>query len=101
MSVCIAAISDDKKIVVSSDLMVSLLGGAFSADLSLIKGREIALQQWAIGFAGDDIGRVKPLVARVKHALVGVDELSAEAVASAVLKSYHAERSALAVETHL
>jgi hypothetical protein len=100
----VAAIASTNEIVVASDLMVTLLGGTFSADMSLLKGREIVNARWAIAFAGEEIGRVSPIVSRVRDELRDKAEegaLSVEAVAESVMRHYQRERTALAVEKYL
>src|SRR3990167_4457580 len=101
MSICIVAIAERSKIVIAADTMVSLMGGAFSADATMTKGGELVRRRWGVAFAGDDVGRVLPVLARVKEDVSARDALTVEDVAGSLVRHYHAERTALAVETHL
>lgn len=101
MSICIVAIAERSKMVIAADTMVSLQGGAFSADATMTKGMELVPHRWGAAFAGDDVSRALPLLARVKKELSGRNALTVEDVAGSLVRGYHAERTALAVETHL
>ena len=52
-------------------------------------------------FAGDDVGRVPSVLARVRGEIFRHSTISPEDVAACVLRHYHRERSELATETHL
>jgi hypothetical protein len=66
VTICIAAIAERKSIVTVSDTMIST--DYFSADLMAVKSDQLH-PDWRVLFAGNDIGRVPSVLARIKDAL--------------------------------
>lgn len=89
VTVCIAALCENRrKIVFVSDTKFSF-GGAHSADDIAIKAIEIH-SRWSLLFAGDDVPSVPFVVARAKLALEKIDVPTPEQASSAVDEAHRA-----------
>jgi hypothetical protein len=97
MTVCIAAIAESGKSIISvTDQMLG--AGVMTADLPMmLKGKRIA-QNWTASFAGNDVSVVPPIMRKVEERLDGDDASEVGRVFASV---YQEERARVAEETIL
>jgi 20S proteasome alpha/beta subunit len=99
MTVCVAALCDDRKgIVIAADKMIGL--GTIESEADIHKIFKIH-ENWWVMLAGDDISSAFDIIDHAKQKLAQVQSIDIDAAVRAVVQSYGEKRSSEAEAIHL